>query len=89
MASANKDRPARTRGRHRSLEQSVLLLTLMAGVPAGLALLALTWGQAYTFEVRWTLTTVVLVVWIGAAALAYQLVTRALYLQANLLGALG
>src|SRR5262245_17722557 len=88
MASATKDRPARSKGLHKSLEHSVLLLTLMAGVPAGLALLALTWGQAYSFEVRWTLTTVVLVVWIGSAAFAYQLVTRALYLQANLLGAL-
>jgi len=89
MASAsNRDRPARTKAVHRSLEQSVLLLTLIAGVPAGLALLALTWGQSYSFEVRWTLTTIVLVVWIGAAAFAYQIVTRALYLQANLLGAL-
>ena len=88
MASANRDTSARARGVHRSLEHSVLLLTLIAGVPAGLALLAFTWGQDYTFEVRWTLTTVVLVVWVGAAALAYQMVTRALYLQANLLGAL-
>jgi two-component system nitrogen regulation sensor histidine kinase NtrY len=88
MASATKDRPPRAKGLHRSLEHAVLLLTLMAGVPAGLALLALTWGQSYSFEVRWTLTTVVLVVWIGSAAVAYQLVTRALYLQANLLGAL-
>jgi PAS domain S-box-containing protein len=88
MASATKDRPPRPKGLHRSLEHAVLLLTLMAGVPAGLALLALTWGQSYSFEVRWTLTTVVLVVWIGSAAVAYQLVTRALYLQANLLGAL-
>ena len=37
---------------------------------------------------RWTITTVVVVVWVGAAAMAFQIVTRALYLQANLLGAL-
>jgi nitrogen fixation/metabolism regulation signal transduction histidine kinase len=61
---------------------------MLAGLPAGLALLLLTWGQAYTFEVRWTVTSVVLVVWFGAAAAAFQLITRALYLQANLLGAL-
>jgi PAS domain S-box-containing protein len=60
----------------------------MAGLPAGIALLSLTWGQNYTFEVRWTVTTLVLAVWIGAAALAFQMVTRALYLQSNLLGAL-
>lgn len=80
--------PARTKSVHRSLEQSVLLLAIIAGLPAGLAVLYLTWGQSYTFEVRWTLTTVVLVVWLGAAAVAYQMVQRVLYLQANLLGAL-
>jgi two-component system nitrogen regulation sensor histidine kinase NtrY len=89
MASVNKGASGvRTRGVHRSLEQSVLLLAIVAGLPAALALLYLTWGQAYSFEVRWTLTTVVLVVWLGAAALASQMVQRVLFLQANLLGAL-
>jgi PAS domain S-box-containing protein len=66
----------------------VVLLVIAAGLPAALALLYFTWGQNYSFEVRWTLATVVMVVWIGCAALAFQMVTRALYLQANLLGAL-
>jgi PAS domain S-box-containing protein len=90
MASASKPAaaPVRTKHVHRSLEQSVLLLAIIAGLPAGLALLYMTWGQEYSFEVRWTITTVVLTVWFGSAALAYQMVTRALYLQANLLGAL-
>src|SRR5262245_33226912 len=78
----------RTRTVHRSLEQAIVVLVLIAGLPAGLALLYLSWGQGYTFEVRWTLTTVVLAVWLGAASAAYQMVQRALYLQANLLGAL-
>jgi nitrogen fixation/metabolism regulation signal transduction histidine kinase len=73
---------------HRSLEHSILTIVLIAGLPAAIALLYLTWGQDYTFEVRWTITTVVLVVWVGAAAMAFQMVTRALYLQSNLLGAL-
>jgi two-component system, NtrC family, nitrogen regulation sensor histidine kinase NtrY len=80
--------PGKTRTAHRSLEQSVLLLALMAGLPSGLILLAITWAQPYSFEVRWTVTTVVLMVWMGAAFAAYQLVQRALFLQANLLGAL-
>jgi two-component system nitrogen regulation sensor histidine kinase NtrY len=88
MASESKPAHIRTRTVHRSLEQSILLLALMAGFPAGLALLFLTWGQDFTFEVRWTITSVVVLVWIGAAAAAYQMVQRALYLQANLLGAL-
>ena len=45
-----------------SLEQSILLLVIIAGLPAGLALLYLTWNQQYSFEVRWTLTTLVLAV---------------------------
>ena len=66
----------------------MLALAFAAGLPAAIALFYLTWGQDYTFEVRWTITTVVIVVWVGAAALAFQMVTRALYLQSNLLGAL-
>ena len=91
MASASSPHvppPGRPRHAHRSLEHAVLGLTMAAGLPAAIVVLVLTWGQAYSFEVRWTIAAVVLVVWLGAAALAYQLVTRALYLQANLLGAL-
>jgi nitrogen fixation/metabolism regulation signal transduction histidine kinase len=50
--------------------------------------LYLTWGEEYSFEVRWTVTAIVLTVWAGAAATAYQMITSALFLQANLLGAL-
>jgi PAS domain S-box-containing protein len=78
----------RPRGLHRSLERSVLLLALLAGLPAVLALAVVTWRLDLGVEVRWTVAAVILAVWIGAAATAYQLVTNALYLQANLLGAL-
>jgi two-component system, NtrC family, nitrogen regulation sensor histidine kinase NtrY len=78
----------RSRSGQRSLEESVLRLALIAGLPAALALFFLMWGQAYSLEVRWTLTALVLLVWIGSAALAHQMVQRALLLQANLLGAL-
>jgi two-component system, NtrC family, nitrogen regulation sensor histidine kinase NtrY len=89
MASASSPHPpVRTRSVHRSVEDSVLLLAIMGGLPAALALLYLTWGQSYTFEVRWTITAVVLLIWFGSAGLAYQMVQRVLYLQANLLGAL-
>ncbi|HEY7498051.1 MAG TPA: ATP-binding protein [Vicinamibacterales bacterium] len=91
MVSANRPRHAQpTRVRHpfRSLEHLILALVLLAGVPAVLLLVYLTWGQEYSFEVRWTVAAVILVVWLGCAAAAYQMVTGALYLQANLLGAL-
>src|SRR5947208_3147382 len=84
MASAS-NRPARM---HWSVEQAVVGLTLLAGLPAAVALAWIVWGQNYSFEVRWTLAAVVLVVWIGCAMSAYQVVTRVLYLAANLLGAL-
>jgi PAS domain S-box-containing protein len=80
--------PRRAKGLPRSLELSVLYLALIAGLPAGLGLLAMSWSQPYSFEVRWTVTATVLLVWIGAAAAAYQIVQRMLFLQANLLGAL-
>ena len=89
MAFVNKPpQPLRARGLHRSLERSVLLLALLSGLPATLALIYVTWAQQYSFEVRWTLVSIVGAVWIGAAVVAFQMVTRALYLQANLLGAL-
>jgi PAS domain S-box-containing protein len=78
----------RTKHVHRSLERAVLLLALMAGLPATLVLLYVAWHLDYSFEVRWTLATVLGITWIGSAMLAYQMVTKALYLQANLLGAL-
>jgi nitrogen fixation/metabolism regulation signal transduction histidine kinase len=84
MASAN-NRSARI---HWSVEQGVFGLCLLGGLPAAIALAWIVWGQNYSFEVRWTLAAVILVVWIGCAAAAYQMVARVLYLAANLLGAL-
>ena len=63
-------------------------LCMLGGLPAAIALTWIVWGQNYSFEVRWTLAAVILVVWIGCAAAAFQMVTRTLYLAANLLGAL-
>jgi PAS domain S-box-containing protein len=84
MASA----PERAARVHWSVEQAVLGLTLLAGLPAAAALGWLAWGQGYSFEVRWTVTAIVLIVWIGCAVAASRLVSRVLYLAANLLGAL-
>jgi two-component system, NtrC family, nitrogen regulation sensor histidine kinase NtrY len=80
--------PSRTTRVHWSLEQAVLGLALLAGLPAIVALAWISWQQNYSFEVRWTLAAVVLIVWIGCAAAAYRMVSRVLYLASNLLGAL-
>jgi len=88
MVSASNRLPVRSTKFHWSLEQAVVGLTLLGGLPAALALAWIVWGQNYSFEVRWTLAAVVLAVWIGCAAAAHQMVTRVLFLAANLLGAL-
>ena len=72
----------------RNLEQSVLALGVLAGLPASVVLLALTWNQNYSFEVRWTIVTLIAIVWLGSATMARQLVAKTLLLAANLLGAL-
>jgi two-component system nitrogen regulation sensor histidine kinase NtrY len=87
-ATAAQRRPRAPKKAHWSLEQAVVGLSLLGGLPAAVALVWVVWGQNYSFEVRWTLAAVVLVVWVGCALSAYQMVTRVLYLAANLLGAL-
>ena len=73
---------------HRSLERSIFLLAIIAGLPAALAVIALTWGDEYSFEVRWTIAAIIAVVWLGAAAFARQMVMNTLLVASNLLGAL-
>ena len=45
-------------------------------------------GAAVLVRSPLDVTSIVLMVWIGAAVMAYQMVQRVLFLQANLLGAL-
>jgi nitrogen fixation/metabolism regulation signal transduction histidine kinase len=87
-ATAAQRRPRTVKKVHWSLEQAVMGLTLLGGLPAALALVWIVWGENYSFEVRWTLAAIVLAVWVGCAVAAHQMVTRVLYLAANLLGAL-
>jgi two-component system nitrogen regulation sensor histidine kinase NtrY len=72
----------------RNLEHAVLTLGLLGGLPASVLLIGLTWNQAYSFEVRWTLVTIIAIVWLGSATLARQMVAKTMLLAANLLGAL-
>jgi len=72
----------------RNLEQSVLALGVLGGLPASVVLLALTWNQPYSFEVRWTVVTIIAIVWLGSATIARQMVSKTMLLAANLLGAL-
>jgi len=77
-----------TSNRPRNLEHAVLALGVLAGLPATIIVIVLTWGQAYSFEVRWTVTALIAIVWLGCAAMARQMVSRTMLVAANLLGAL-
>ena len=83
MASSPPSRRARA-----SLERTVSALVVLGGLPAVATVLVLLWREDYSFEVRWTLATLVLVAWLAAIAFAHQATVRALNLIANLLGAL-
>ncbi len=72
----------------RNLELALTLLVLGGAAPAVIVALFFLWRQSYPPEVVWTLTALILVVWIAAASTARQLVVRSLNLIANLLGAL-
>jgi len=84
------DRLASRRGapRARNLELALTLLVLAGALPAVALAFYFLWTRPFTPEVRWTLTALVLVIWVGAASAARQLAVRSLNLVANLLGAL-
>jgi nitrogen fixation/metabolism regulation signal transduction histidine kinase len=69
-------------------DRAVFLLTLLSGLPAlGLALLLL-WRGDVGAPAKWTLTTLVVVVWLGLAAEVHARVVRPLQTLANVLEAL-
>jgi PAS domain S-box-containing protein len=72
----------------RNLELALTLLVLGGGLPAVIVALVFLWREALTPEVRWTLSVVIVGLWLGAASAARQTATRSLNLIANLLGAL-
>jgi len=84
------DRLATRRGapRARNLELSLTLLMVGGALPAVVLAFVYLWTQPLTSEVKWTLTVLVVGVWISAVSTARELATRTLNLIANLLGAL-
>ena len=69
-------------------EQRILWLSLVAGIPgSGIALIML-WTGAYATRVQWTLTLVIVAVWLGAAFTVRRRVVFPLQTLSNLLAAL-
>jgi PAS domain S-box-containing protein len=69
-------------------DQRILLLALAAGFPAALVALLLLWTSDYTPKVQWTLTLLVVGVWLVCSFSVRQRVVGPLQTLANLLAAL-
>jgi two-component system, NtrC family, nitrogen regulation sensor histidine kinase NtrY len=71
-----------------ALESRIPLIVLGGGLPAVIISLIWLWTGDHGIEVRWTLTVLVVVAWLGAAALARERVIRPLQTLSNLLSGL-
>ena len=71
-----------------SHDSHVFLLSLWAGLPAVLATLILLWGSDTDAKVRWTVGSLVMLVWLLASVALRERVLRPLQTAANLLAAL-
>ncbi len=69
-------------------EQRILWLALVAGIPGSTIALIMLWSGDYTAKVQWTLTVLILAVWLGAAFGVRQKVVFPLQTLSNLLAAL-
>ena len=79
--------PARRR-RRLYHDQRILLLSLLAGLPAVVVALSLLWFSDHSPKVQWTLTLLVVSSWFGFAAALRERVVRPLQTISNLLAAL-
>jgi nitrogen fixation/metabolism regulation signal transduction histidine kinase len=69
-------------------DQSVLLLTLVAGLPGSLFSLYFIWTADWRPHVQWTFTLLIVIIWIGFAAAARERVIRPLQTLSNMLAGL-
>ena len=81
-------RSERRRPRRLSHDRRVLLLSLLAGLPALLAAMALLWGGGHEAKLCWTLSLVLVATWLGFAFAARERVVHSLQTLANMLAAL-
>ena len=69
-------------------DRKVLIFTLLSGLPAITLLMIFLWGGDHASKTQWTLTVLMLSLWIGFALSAQQHVIRPLQTLSNLLAAL-
>ena len=87
LASA-LDRIAARPAQRIRFDQRILLLALVAGLPAALVALILLWTNDYTPKVQWTLTVLIIGVWAGCSFSVRHRVVLPLQTLSNLLAAL-
>jgi len=85
--STASPRPAHTSTRL-PLESRLPLIVLAGGLPGVVISLVWLWTGEHGIEVRWTLSVIVVVAWLAAAALARERVVRPFQTLSNLLSAL-
>ena len=71
-----------------AVESWVPLIVLLGGLPAVIVSMVWLWTGDHGIEVRWTLTVVIVVSWLAAAAIARERVVRPLQTMSNLLSGL-
>ena len=81
------ERPLRAR-RRMALENRLALMALAAGFPAIVLSLILLWTAAYSSQTRWTLTLILVLVWLGFSFGLRGKVIHPLQTLSNLLSAL-
>lgn len=84
MASDGRGRQAK----RFAFEQRIFALALLAGAPGGIVALALLWTGDHPDRVRWTLSLLIVAIWLGVALAARERVVRPLQTISNMLAAL-
>lgn len=79
---------SKIKNRKLDYERRILIMALMGGLPAVLMALAMLWTGDYTAKVQWTLTMVIVSLWLGFAFALRNRVVFPLQTISNLLAAL-
>ncbi len=79
---------SKTQNRKSGHERRILMMALLAGLPAVLATLVLLWTGGYTSKLQWTVAIVILAFWLGFALTLRERVVFPLQTLSNLMAAL-
>ena len=80
--------PRTDKGSRLGYENRIMMLAVMAALPASVCALVLLWSGGYQSRTEWTLTVVIVGAWLGFAAALRERVVFPMQTLANLLGAL-